>query len=1051
VLGTFAMYHRAPRVPSDEDLANIDIITRTATIAIERYRAERELRDRAERLRVTLASIGDAVVVTDARGHVTFLNAVAEGVTGWAMSEAEGRPLREVFRIINESTRAAVDSPVEKVLREGRIVGLANHTLLIRKDGREVPIDDSAAPIRDREDRISGVVLVFRDISERKETETALREGAQRLGLALSASGLGDWSWEAGTDVVTFSPRAAEIFGIPPGPVMTWTRMRELLHPEDRERARMGVERAVADHSDYDIEYRVARPEGGHRWVSARGRATYDPEGGVTGMLGVVQDIDARKREEEARADRESLTALRADVAEALSKSDSRDAALRACCEALVGWLGMAFARIWLLDPAEEVLELRASAGMYTRLDGTHARIRVGAFKIGRIARVRQPHLTNRLADDPFLGDPEWAGREGLTAFAGYPLTVGDRVVGVMAMFSRRAIPEGVFGELALVADGIAQFIDRKRLEEERQRLRVREMRRSRQFRELADAAAAANTLTSLDAALKVITEKALQIVGVHQAVTSMTVDLNWAQAINTVALSDKYAAWRDYSAPPDGSGIYSLVCRNNRTMRLTQAELEAHPAYRRFGKDAAAHPPMRGWLAAPLVGRNGRNLGLIQLSDKVDGGDFDEDDEAILIQLAQLASVAVENAWLYREAQEAARTKDEFLAVVSHELRTPMNAIVGWVQMLKSGQLNFLEGQQALEVVERNAKAQTQLINDLLDVSRIISGKMMLESRPVPLEAVVRAALDTVRLSAEAKGLRLEAAMEAGLPPVSGDADRLQQVVWNLLTNAVKFTPKGGQVTVALRRTNSHAEIAVRDNGQGIAAEFLPHIFGRFRQADAASTRKHGGLGLGLSIVRNLVELHGGTVRAESDGPGRGAAFTVTLPFRAVRSETEAEPEPEPEPEAGLGPRQAIPADGRAPRRLDGLRILIVDDEPDARMMVGTVLSKMGARVTAADSAREALRSLEDRLPDLLISDIGMPYQDGYELIRRVRALPPERGGRLPAIALTAFARAEDRERALAAGFQLHVPKPVEPAVLAAAVSGLVGSAAAEPVGAGG
>jgi signal transduction histidine kinase/CheY-like chemotaxis protein len=385
--------------------------------------------------------------------------------------------------------------------------------------------------------------------------------------------------------------------------------------------------------------------------------------------------------------------------------------------------------------------------------------------------------------------------------------------------------------------------------------------------------------------------------------------------------------------------------------------------------------------------------------------------------------------------AEAASLTKDEFLATLSHELRTPLNGIVGWASLLRSGTLKGERLARALASIERNAGAQARLIDDLLDVSAIISGKMRLEIRPLYLTPVIEAALDAVRPAAEAKSIHLEAACDALAGAVPGDADRLQQVVWNLLSNSVKFTPRGGTVRVCLERSEGQARIVVSDNGRGIAPEFLEHVFEPFRQADGSSTRSHRGLGLGLAIVRRLVELHGGQVRAESGGPGRGARFTVEIPS--------GEPLVERRQMSVVG-IEGADGGGVSPGEfrlsLDGLRVLVVDDEPDFRDLLVALLEERGAVVHAAASAAEVLHTLPSLRPDVLLSDIAMPEVDGYELIRRLRALPAESGGRVPAAALTAYARAEDRRRVLLSGFNMYLAKPVDPEELVAVVASLGG-----------
>ncbi|MEA2710745.1 MAG: hypothetical protein QOF78_3346 [Phycisphaerales bacterium] len=388
-------------------------------------------------------------------------------------------------------------------------------------------------------------------------------------------------------------------------------------------------------------------------------------------------------------------------------------------------------------------------------------------------------------------------------------------------------------------------------------------------------------------------------------------------------------------------------------------------------------------------------------------------------------------------EAERASRMKDDFLATLSHELRTPLNAILGYAQLMRSGQVAGAELPEALEIIERNARTQTQIIEDLLDLSRIISGKIRLDVQRVDLAAVVTSAMETLKPAADAKGLRLTGVLDPLVGPVRGDPSRLQQVIWNLLSNAIKFTPKGGKIQVALERVNSHVEIVVSDTGEGIEPQFLPHVFDRFRQADPSSTRRYGGLGIGLSIVKQLIELHGGEVRAKSPGRGQGATFIVSLPLSVTTHE-------ETERERAHPKAASRPANACDDIDLAGVRVLVVDDEPDARTLIARILKSCGAEVITAASVSEALEQIRREPPHVLISDLGMPDHDGYELIRAVRALPPGSaagaGGDIPAAALSAFARSEDRRRAMMAGFQTHVAKPVEPAELLAVVASLAG-----------
>jgi PAS domain S-box-containing protein len=385
-------------------------------------------------------------------------------------------------------------------------------------------------------------------------------------------------------------------------------------------------------------------------------------------------------------------------------------------------------------------------------------------------------------------------------------------------------------------------------------------------------------------------------------------------------------------------------------------------------------------------------------------------------------------------QAELASRMKDEFLATLSHELRTPLNAILGWSQILAQDTRGDPDLAEGLLTIERNARAQTQIIEDLLDMSRIVSGKVRLDVQRVDLPAIVQAAVDTVKPTANAKGVRLQLVLDS-MPhaEVMGDPSRLQQIFWNLLTNAIKFTPRGERVQVVLQRVDSHLEVGVIDSGEGIAPEFLPHVFDRFRQADASTTRRHGGLGLGLAIVRQLVELHGGTIRAESEGRGRGARFLVELPAAAVRAEARHAPRSR-HPRA----QNAVTSLADATDDLSGIRVLVLDDQVDSRLLVKRLLEDRQAIVLTAATPGEAIDVLQSEKPDVLVSDIGMPGEDGYSFIRKVRMLPRASGGETPAVALTAYARVEDRVNATRAGFQQHIAKPVEPVELITVIATL-------------
>ena len=441
-------------------------------------------------------------------------------------------------------------------------------------------------------------------------------------------------------------------------------------------------------------------------------------------------------------------------------------------------------------------------------------------------------------------------------------------------------------------------------------------------------------------------------------------------------------------------------------------------------------HLPVRSYLATPVRARSGEVLGAL-LFGHSQPGVFTPQHERLIVGIAAWASLGLENARLYVGVQEASRLKDEFLATLSHELRTPLNAILGYARMIKAGLVTGEKQTRAIETIERNATSLTQIVEDVLDVSRIISGKVRLNVQPVDLPQVVREALEAVMPAANAKGVRVETIIDPRAAPVAGDPERLQQVIWNLVANAVKFTGRGGKVQVRLERVNSRVDVIVSDTGIGISPEFLPYVFERFRQADSGTTRERGGLGLGLAIARHFVEMHGGTIHASSGGTDQGSTFRIQLPLMIVHPDLTTETRVHPQAE-GPGGHISIPL-------LTGVHVLAVDDDRDSLRMVREILEAAGAHVSTADSALEAIDILQQRHPDVLVADLGLPQIDGFELVNRIRQDPDRHVCEVPAAALTAYARSEDRARALRSGFQIHLAKPIDPGELMAAIATLV------------
>jgi signal transduction histidine kinase len=558
-----------------------------------------------------------------------------------------------------------------------------------------------------------------------------------------------------------------------------------------------------------------------------------------------------------------------------------------------------------------------------------------------------------------------------------------------------------------------------------------------------------------------------LDLQGVVQAVTDAGTELSGAQfgaffnrvsdahgdVFTLFTLSGANRADFEKLGHPRATPIFAPTFKGEGVLR--SGDILQDPRYGKMGPYHGlppGHLPVRSYLSVPVVARSGEVMGgLFFGHGQCDV--FTARSERLIVGIAAQAAIAIDNARLYEQAKSSAEErarlleaerrarieservnlmKDEFLATLSHELRTPLSSVLGWADVLLSKTPEASDQRRGLESIARNARAQAKLIDDLLDMNGIISGKIRLDVQPVELASIVESALDSVRPSAEAKMITLRRTLDPNAGPVFGDRNRIQQVVWNLLTNAVKFTPKGGKVDVLVERVNSHVEITVHDTGMGISPDFLPHVFERFRQADSSSTRKYGGLGLGLSIVKQLVELHGGTVRVESAGEGKGTAFIVHLPVRAILERGPASRE------HPTTTQHTIPVSGIV--SLQGIAVLVVDDEADTRELVMAVLAAAHATVFTASSAAEGLALVKSRRPTVIICDIGMPERDGYQFMRDVRSLPPGQGGRIPAIALTAFARSEDRTRAMLAGYQVHVAKPIEPQELVATVKSQAG-----------
>ncbi len=785
-----------------------------------RQQAAAVLQEQREWFRTTLAGIGDAVIATDTQGHVRFLNSVAQEITGWSALAAEGQPVESVFNICNEQTRKTVENPAARALREGIIVGLANHTILISRDGTERPIDDSAAPIRDAEGQVTGAVLVFRDITDRRQAEDNL-------------------------------------------------------------------------------------------------------------------------------AERVRLMAMSAEVGAALTQGDRLTHVLERCLQALVDSLNGGVAGIWTLDAETQRLMLEASAGRSTPIDGSHAGVPVGDAEIGLIARERKSHFTNDLGGDPRVPDQDWAQREGMVAFAGFPLNVEDRLVGVMALFARQPLTQQTLEAMATVADQIALGIERKWAGQQVVRLLELEQERSERLRQVAAASLTINSANTPTSVLDVFRAEARRIIGTTQS------DL------------------------------------------FLQAE----------------KPPLDGQLHAALVGHGGRLLGHIVLAGKTRGS-FTKDDEAILIQLAHMAAVAYDNARLYEELRESDRRKDEFLVTLAHEMRNPLAPIRNAIHVMRLAGDDRSAIDESRAMIERQVLQLVRLVDDLLDLSRVRRGLIDLRSEQIELETVLTVAVEISRPLIEQSGHELTLALPQEPIPLVADPTRMVQVFSNLLNNAAKYTEPCGHIWISAQRETDWVTVRVRDNGLGIPTDMLTRIFELFTQVDQTTERSQGGLGIGLTLVKRLVELHGGTIQARSDGPGRGSEFELRLPISARQQATKS---------------VAVNGECSGPRR--SLRILVVDDNRDAAESLGMMLDFMGNDVRTANDGLEAVSLAASFNPDVVFMDIGLPSINGFEAAHRMRKQPG--GQNRLIVALTGWGQEEDRRRAHEAGFDQHIVKPVNPETL--------------------
>jgi PAS domain S-box-containing protein len=920
-----------------------------------------ELEEQREWFAVTLASIGDAVITTDTHARITFLNPVAETLTGWSLQDARGRPLEDMFRIINEVTGEAAGHPVRVALAEGRIVELANHTALVRRDGTTIAIEDSAAPIRNSSGEISGAVMVFHDVTRRRRAETAVREASEHLQLALAVGSLGDWSWEASSDVVSFGQGGAEIFGLPAKSQITWTELKSRLMPEDGEQAGAAVERALAEHSDYDIEYRVRRPSGERCWVAARGRGIYSETGAVLGMLGIVQDITARKQTEEVRR----------YLAAVVEGSD--DGIITKDLDGIIASWNRGAERIFGYSATEIIGKPITTLIPRDRLDEETTILQ----RLRRGDRIDH-YETVRVRKD------------------GTPFDVSLTVSPI------RDLRGGIIGASKIVRD-ISQ---RKRME-----LMLREETRALELLNSTGVAIAGKL--ELAALAQTVTDAATQLSGAKFGAFFYNVTNAQGESLFLYALSGAPREAFEKFGLPRNTAIFDPTFRGTGTVRSADITQDC-----RYGKNSPhrgmpqGHPPVRSYLAVPVISRSGKVIGGLFFGHP-EVAVFTERAQRLVEGVAAQAAVAMDNAQLFEALHETDRRKDEFLATLAHELRNPLAPIRQ--AALISGAANATDTQKrwSHEVITRQVQTMALLLDDLLDISRISSGTLELRTENIPLAAVIEAAVETARPLIDSKRHLLTIELPDAPVVFAADRLRLAQVFSNLLTNAAKYTDPGGRIRLHAAIEDDSVRIAVADSGIGISAEALERVFQMFSQVKSAQDRSEGGLGIGLALTKGLVALHGGTIEAHSAGLGHGTEFIVRLPRRVLHAASVSERAP-----SGAG---------------SGLsrRVLIADDNRDAAESLAILFRMEGHDVTVAHDGRQALAVYQAVRPNVVLLDIGMPELSGYEVAQQIRRSASKSAVML--IALTGWGQKSDKARALAAGFDHHFTKPVDPDAVAA------------------
>ncbi|MEG4520376.1 MULTISPECIES: PAS domain S-box protein [unclassified Microcoleus] len=989
------LHHVSVRRWTKEEVALMERIAEKTWLAVERSRAEAELRESEAHLQLAL-KVGrmgtwEWDIQTDSllwsEGHFTVL--------GLQPNECE--PGYEVWASrVHPDDLAEADAKFEQAIAEKKEY---HHEYRLRwSDGSLHWVEARGKFTYDVQGNPKHSIGVVIDITERKQAEEALRQALQKLNFHVENSPMAVVEWNRDFQIIRWSAGAERILGWKAEEILGQSLTEiPFVFEEDLESVTEVCQRLVYGEEphifSYNRNYTKDRNLVHCEWYNSSLR---DESGRMISVLSLVLDVTDRKQAEQEREqllERERL---------ARSEAETAQRQLETIFE--TSPIGLA-----LLDEKQRFIALNEALA---EINGLTREQHLGS-SIPELFGQIDPELVEVFNHIYATGNPFIS-----TNFAVKTPGRRDRHPGYYNVYYLPTVNSN--GQIERVLVYVVDVTERVHIED------------AQRFLSEASAVLASSLdyQTTLERVAQLTVPELADWCTVHIVEEDGSIEQIAVAHIDPAKLSWAYQIRDKYPLNPDDDrgAAYTLRTGQSDFVPEIPDELLVQAARDSEHLEILRQVGFQSVMTVPLR-TQARILGVISFISAESGRRYTSADLQLAEELARRASLAIDNAHLYRQAQrdrakaEAAnRIKDEFLAVLSHELRSPLNPILGWTKLLRTGRLDTTKTQQALETIERNAKLQAQLIEDLLDVSRILQGKMTLNVAPVNLAAMIEAARETVRLAAEAKHIQIQTTFNPISGTVSGDANRLQQVVWNLLSNAVKFTPTGGRVEVQLAQVGMYAQIQVKDTGKGIRRDFLPHVFDYFRQEDGTTTRQFGGLGLGLAIVRHFTELHGGTVQADSLGQNLGATFTIRLPLNILEAEPSCDDK---HPESATD--------------LAGVQVLVVDDDADMRELAAFTLMQSGAQVTTAASGVQALTLLNQSVPDLLLCDIGMPEMDGYALIRQIRKWSPQQGGTIPAIALTAYAGEIDQQQALAAGFQIHISKPVEPDELVKAIDRLL------------